>query len=109
MENRQDINTEKILNSLDGCQPASAPDFFYTRLKARMEKEILPAPARSWVPRPVLILGMTLVLVMVNIVLVIRKDTASPKSEESITQQSLAAEYNITNESNTIYDLNQEK
>lgn len=32
-------NTDKILNSFDNIRRIPAPDFFYTRLKARMEKK----------------------------------------------------------------------
>ena len=38
---RMDNNkTEEILNSLDGLQRATSLDFFYTRLRAKMEKGI---------------------------------------------------------------------
>ena len=33
---------DEILSGLDGVQRASAPEFFYTRLKARMEKGFEP-------------------------------------------------------------------
>ena len=39
MNNEQNKKVEDILSSLDGVQKAVAPDFFYTRLKARMEKQ----------------------------------------------------------------------
>ena len=31
---------DQILNSFDGIQPSEVPPFFYTRLKARMEREL---------------------------------------------------------------------
>ena len=48
--NKQD-KIEQILQSLDANQRASAPDFFYTRLKARMESnglKILEGSALCW-------------------------------------------------------------
>ena len=30
---------ERIMKSLGGIQPAAAPDFFYTRLKGKMQPE----------------------------------------------------------------------
>ena len=40
---------DEILSGLDGVQRASAPEFFYTRLKARMEKGFEPIPtAEGW-------------------------------------------------------------
>ena len=37
MDNNRNKKIEDILGSLDTNQRAPAPDFFYTRLKARME------------------------------------------------------------------------
>ncbi len=108
MNNEKIIKSDQILESLDGCRSAGAPAFFYTRLKARMEKEILPPEKRRWILQPVYILGLTVALVAVNAFLVLTKKTDSSKAEITATQQNLAAEYNL-NESNTIYDLNQEK
>ena len=44
---------EEILTGLDGVQRAAAPDFFYTRLRARMEKAVEPLATRKRVLYPV--------------------------------------------------------
>ena len=54
MNTERNKQAEEIINSLDGVKRASAPDFFYTRLKARMEKGLDPGYRRSWVLRPAL-------------------------------------------------------
>ena len=43
---------EEILGSLDGIKKAPAPDFFYTRLKAKMEAGLLPKKSRPLILRP---------------------------------------------------------
>lgn len=104
--------TEDILNSLDGLKRASAPDFFYTRLRARMEKGWEPATMRKRVLYPAYALGAVLLLVFINAALLYSRqdtnasDTASNSETENL--QSIAAEYNIAAVS-SIYDLNEER
>ena len=65
---RMDNNkTEEILNSLVVLQRASAPDFFYTRLRAKMEKGIVsPAQQPVWYLRPAFVLATLFAIVAVN-------------------------------------------
>jgi hypothetical protein len=105
--NKQQV--EEILGSLDSRQKATAPDFFYTRLKARMDKEHVKEP-RSWILRPAYAIGaMGLVLVFNAAVLL--NTTGSPEANSSAvdneTDQSTSAEYSFTD--NGTFDLNQER
>ncbi len=90
---------EESLSSLDGVQRAAAPDFFYTRLSARMEKE-LTTPA--WIPfgKPVWLIATLLVFLVLNTMMI--KQTKLSKSSSSDADsgsslQSFAAEYELTN------------
>lgn len=90
---------EEALSSLDGIQRAAAPDFFYTRLSARMEKE-LTTPA--WIPfgKPVWLIATLLVFLVLNTMMI--KQTKLSKSNGSVTNtgsslQSFAAEYELSN------------
>jgi hypothetical protein len=90
---------EETLSSLDGIQRAAAPDFFYTRLSARMEKE-LTTPA--WIPfgKPVWLIATLLVFLVLNTMMI--KQTKLSKSNGSVTNtgsslQSFAAEYELSN------------
>ena len=109
MNTQKENKINEILNSLDGCTQATAPDFFYTRLKARMEKEAAPAARTFWTLRPAYAFaGMALIL-LVNILAVYNKSTADENvaTVETDSFQYLASEYRL-NESGSIsmYNLN---
>jgi hypothetical protein len=107
---------EEILSSLDGTKRAAAPDFFYTRLKARMlarhesgVKGLTNNKGRSWLLRPVYIVPALLLVIFFNVFVFLtsQNETTTADNNESV-QQSIAAEYSL-NENNTVYDLNQDK
>ena len=92
--------TEEILGSLDGLKRATAPDFFYTRLRARMEKELGKEPnatRRPWVLRPVYAVIALLIVLLLNAAVIFQgnagEDTAV--ASEADTYQTIAAEYSI--------------
>lgn len=90
---------EETLSSLDGIQRATAPDFFYTRLNARMEKE-LTTPA--WIPfgKPVWLIATLLIFLVLNTMMI--KQTKLSKTNGTVSNtgsnlQSFAAEYELSN------------
>ena len=104
--------TEDILNSLDGIQRATAPDFFYSRLRARMEKQLVPEKTSGWVVRPVYAIIALFVVLLINAAVLLR-DSKEPTSNlasttDTETVQSMASEYRV-NYVSSIYDLNQDK
>lgn len=114
MSTQKDKMIDEILNSLDGCTPATAPDFFYTRLKARMEKEV--APARTfWMLRPAYALSGMVIIILINIIAVFNQPSSATEDAtatvESDSFQSLATEYRLNegNSSISMYNLNQDK
>ena len=117
MNNEQNKKIEDILRSLDGSQRASAPDFFYTRLKAKMlarqivgENRYDPVAPKSWVLRPVYAMTALVIVLLLNVAVILKGNSA--KNDNSIndteTLQSIAAEYSL-NDNNTLYDLNPDK
>ena len=110
MRTESNKKVEEILESLDGIKRANAPDFFYIRLKARMEKNILPAPARPWLLRPVYALGALVLVLLVNAAVIITKNNSAEaiSNNDSETLQSIAADYNL-NDVSSLYDLNEDK
>ncbi len=57
--------TEDILNSFDGIQTSAVPPFFYTRLKARMQREAEESKPSALFQRPAfLVLSLSVVLIM---------------------------------------------
>ena len=70
MNTNKENRIDEILNSLDGCTQATAPDFFYTRLKARMEKEVAPAARTSWMLRPAYAFAGMAIILLINVLAV---------------------------------------
>ncbi|MBS1759015.1 MAG: hypothetical protein JST23_02735 [Bacteroidetes bacterium] len=111
MENKK---LEEILNSLDGVQKTSAPDFFYTRLKARMERgtERL-TQKRSWYLQPIYIAAILLFVIAANAFVYMnskrstQENTAKVDHNEMI-QLTVASDFNQSDNSFT-YFLSQGK
>lgn len=100
--------TEEILSSIDKIERATAPDFFYTRLKARMEREN-ESPARPWFLKPAYTFAVLFIVLVIN-AFVLFKGNLLKSSEgisENDTMLSIAAEYNLND--NSVYDLNQDR
>ncbi|MEO6611595.1 MAG: hypothetical protein ABIT05_05305 [Chitinophagaceae bacterium] len=107
MDNNKKI--EEILNSLDGSRKATMPDFFYTRLKARMEKGSEPAVKPSWVLRPVFAFSALVVVLLVNAAVMLKGDTVNENSvAETDNIQSIAAEYRLNDNNAILFDVNQD-
>lgn len=108
MNNERNSKIEDILNSLDGSQKIKAPDFFYTRLKARMERELLPAAAkRPWILRPAYAIGILLLVLGINAAVLLRgTDNTETTTDDSM--QTIASEYSL-NDNTILYDLASEK
>lgn len=95
---------EEILNSLQGMKRAAAPEFFYTRLRARMEQELNHADT-GWfarlLTRPALSIGLAAFIVLLNITTIMEmwnKNTSSKTDSAPI----VVADYTIA--TYTVYD-----
>ena len=110
MNNKRNNQIEDILGSLDGNQRASVPDFFYTRLKAKMEKGNETVVHKSWILRPAYAMTALVVVLLINTAVVLNGNSTKGNNNVSDTDtlQSIAAEYSL-NDNNTLYDLNQDK
>jgi len=85
MRNR--FSTEKvesIMRSLEGMQPAAAPDFFYTRLQGKMQ----PAEPqrRSFILRPAFVTTALSFLLIVNVFSLFTMDR-TPKQDPAARYQ----------------------
>jgi len=109
------MNTDKnkkiddILKSLDGIQRVAAPDFFYTRLKAKMEKSLETGNLKPTLLRPAYAFVAIIIVVLMNAA-VLFKSTSDNNNTATETEslQSIAAEYSLT-DNNNLYDLIQDK
>ena len=102
------INSEEIINSLDGLQRATAPDFFYTRLRAKMEKGIEAAtPQPAWYFRPVYVMAVLMIVLAVNAVVFftsnIKKESTASLDYNELSQQTIVSDFSQAD--NNIYDL----
>lgn len=88
MKNEQHIEQkiEETMNSLNGIKSAEANPFFFTRLQARMEREIAPNYGRfAFLANMKLNLAMLAVVLMFNVASVIFISTQNSDSTESKT------------------------
>ena len=97
---------ESIMESVGGMQPAAAPDFFYTRLRAKMET--VPEEKRTFLLRPAFVTAVLSVFLIVNVfsLLSINKEPKQHFSEQTnkpATIESFAKVYNL-NGSESVYE-----
>ena len=94
-DSNNDSRINAVLESLDRIQRAKAPDFMYTRLKGRMEKEFdQGGPLGRWLTRPVLALTIAAIILIANATTVLKmweQNTATNNTNES--GQLVATEY----------------
>lgn len=73
MKHQVSDHIDQVLNSLDQVKRASAPAYFYTRLRARMEKDV-QEPASNFQLRPALILIAMILLLLVNTFFILNRE-----------------------------------
>lgn len=94
-----DLNNKKIedvLNSLGGMSRAKAPDFFYTRLKARMdgEMELSGGTIGRLLTRPALALTLAVIILVMNVTVIMQlwdKESSVPIDNFPVA----AVDYNV--------------
>lgn len=106
--NNDSNKIEEILASLDGNQRVAVPDFFYTRLKVRMERGYENIGRRSWMLRPVYAMAALVVIFLINAAVIFNESTEN-ESTVTDTFQSVAAEYSLNDNITNLYDLNMVK
>jgi len=106
MNKERNSRIDKILESLDASQRISAPDFFYTRLKARMQREQEKKRYTLGVFRPAYALTALIMVLIINIsvILLAQRTTEVNVGGDSETALSIAAEYSL-NDNNNLFGL----
>ena len=103
MQNK--FSEEKVLSimeSLGGIQPAVAPDFFYTRLKGKMQP--VAEKKTFFMLRPAFITATLALLLIANIVSLLQTDKAAKQNSNAAytkpaTIESFANAYNMNSAS----------
>lgn len=110
MNNDKNKKLEEVLGSLDGTKRAAMPDFFYTRLKARMEKGFEPSLKKSWVLRPVFALAALVLVLLINAAVILKGNSVKENTAgDAETIQSIAAEYSLNDNNAILFDISQDK
>ena len=91
--------TEKILNSLNGMQKATALPFFYTRLSGKMQTAVLEK--QFFILRPAFLTVTLLVILMANVATLARFSKSAKQPTNNATIGTFANEYDLT--INSIY------
>lgn len=107
MNNKNNDREERILNSLNGIRKATAPDFFYTRLTGRMQRETKPGKMTLFLLRPAFLTASLLIILVINIISLgslgnqpEQQDTV--KTYKPATIESFAEAYNLN--TTTVYE-----
>jgi hypothetical protein len=78
---------EKTLKALDGIEQAKPNPFYYTRLKARMEKELLqPKTVLGWTFQPVYAYASLVIVLLINVftIVTLNNNSSQPKDTAQI-------------------------
>lgn len=109
MKTNPDLNkkVQDALDSLDGIQRAEIQPFFYTRLRARMEK----SPKTGWelisaiLARPVVAIAAIVLVVVLNFFILIREEAPSSVASNGNIEQALSDnEYILASSSSFDYE-----
>ena len=104
MENKfSNERVEKIMESLNGLQKTGAPDFFYNRLRGKMQREMESVKKPFFLLRPAFITAVLSIFLIVNVFSLLEIGKA-PKQNATTqpgnaTIESFATAYNMNTES----------
>jgi hypothetical protein len=83
---KSEKNIEIILNSINGIGSAEPKPFFYTRLKARMERKLLqPKTVFGYQLKPMYAYGAVIILLILNAIFISNFSENYTKTSESYT------------------------
>jgi len=95
MEKRSTPLLDEHLQALQGMSEAGTDDYFYTRLKARMEREE-PQQGWSFPLKPVWVIGTLALLLAVNGFMLTQQSRSQKANTSSSTLQGFAESYDQT-------------
>jgi hypothetical protein len=96
-------NIERILDSLEGLQRATPRPYFFTRIKARLEKrENGWSGITHFISRPAYALAMVVFVIGINVWIVYQRDDNMTANNAAQVATELPEEYNLA--VNTFYN-----
>jgi hypothetical protein len=85
-----DKKVEETLKSLDGVNQAEPNPFYYTRLKARMEKELLqPKSVWGWTFKPLYVYASLAIVLLINVFTIATINNKSSQTNDAVQVYSL--------------------
>jgi hypothetical protein len=116
MKNGAQNRIDSILSSLDQVQRAPAPDYLYTRIKGRLQREE-SKDSTIWLLRPFPLIGLLLLFLVINTSLIwgyesaganitVTSEVGAPTNEIEVPY-AVAAEYRL-HDNVTFYDNGRE-
>ncbi len=110
MKQNEQNRVEQVLNAWDGAKRAEVPAFFYTRLKARMDaQQTVDETPKSWVFRPVFVVASLVLVIIINAFIYFQNDNSTISSSYDESIQTIAAEFNLSDNNNLLEDINEDK
>jgi hypothetical protein len=88
--------TDEYLKSVEGIKEAEASPFFYTKVKARMERKTEEKKGWIFQLRPAYIITMLLIFLSINAFVVISQVQSKKTETKSSALKSFANSYNLT-------------
>lgn len=103
MNKKIEDEIEKTWQLGENLHRAEMPAFFYTRLKARMENELISSPKTAWLLKPAFVVPILLLVLSIN-VLTVSTFIKERKGKEAAvsSQKAFQNEYQL----NTTYGVN---
>ena len=110
MKQNEQNRVEQVLNAWDGAKRAEAPAFFYTRLRARMDaQQTGDETPKSWIFRPAFVVASLVLVIIINAFIYFQNDNSTISSSYDESIQTIAAEFNLSDNNNLLEDINEDK
>ena len=110
MKQNEQNRVEQVLNAWDGAKRAEVPAFFYTRLRARMDAhQTEDETPKSWIFRPVFVVASLVLVIIINAFIYFQNDNSTISSSYDESIQTIAAEFNLSDNNNLLEDINEDK
>ncbi|MFZ4057964.1 MAG: hypothetical protein ACOYKE_07480 [Ferruginibacter sp.] len=101
MNKQQKPDIEHLWHSLDNVQPIPAPDFFYAKLKAKLERDYNQPKSTFFLFKPAYLSGLLVAALVFNLLILkqfnsIQNDIMPKHSNQTI--ESVTQEYGLNNQ-----------
>jgi len=110
MKQNEQNRVEQVLNAWDGAKRAEAPAFFYTRLRARMDaQQTGDETPKNWILKPAFVVASLVLVIIINAFIYFQNDNSTISSSYDESIQTIAAEFNLSDNNNLLEDINEDK